>query len=148
VSRVGVVFAHGHGDRNYIHYTLYVYPSDNNQIIGSIAKLLHDLERPPMSSSLESLCTCSRSTNLYKAILVGSEECKQSIALKQSKDKEFIKLHPILHVQSDNCWKDNKSKWAKCFWSLLVARGVFDQVQVSFMLVGHTHDDFDASFGR
>jgi hypothetical protein len=27
-------------------------------------------------------------------------------------------------------------------------KGVFEEIQVSFMLVGHTHDDIDASFGR
>jgi hypothetical protein len=48
----------------------------------------------------------------------------------------------------DNCWKDNKSRWIMCFWSLLIAREVFEEIQVSFMLVGHTHDDIDASFGR
>ena len=35
-----------------------------------------------------------------------------------------------------------------CFWSLLIAKGVFEEIQVSFMLVGHTYDDIDASFGR
>ena len=35
-----------------------------------------------------------------------------------------------------------------CFWSMLVAKGIFEQVQVSFMIVEHTHDDIDASFGR
>jgi hypothetical protein len=31
---------------------------------------------------------------------------------------------------------------------LLVAKGVFREVYVNFMLVGHTHDDIDAFFGR
>jgi hypothetical protein len=31
---------------------------------------------------------------------------------------------------------------------LLVAKGIFREVYVNFMLVGHTHDDIDALFGR
>jgi hypothetical protein len=31
---------------------------------------------------------------------------------------------------------------------LLVAKGIFKEVFVSFLMVGHTHDDIDASFGR
>jgi hypothetical protein len=34
------------------------------------------------------------------------------------------------------------------FFSLLVANGVFREVYVNFMLVGHTHEDIDALFGR
>jgi hypothetical protein len=35
-----------------------------------------------------------------------------------------------------------------CFWSLLVAKGIFEEVFVSFLLVEHTHEDIDATFGR
>ena len=35
-----------------------------------------------------------------------------------------------------------------CFWSLLIAKGMFEEIQVSFMLVGYTHDDIHASFRR
>jgi hypothetical protein len=58
-----------------------------------------------------------------------------------------VPLPPVLHVQLDNCWNDNKNRWVLCFWSLLVAKGVFEEIQVSFMLVRHTHNDIDASFG-
>ena len=34
------------------------------------------------------------------------------------------------------------------FWSLLVAKKIFCEVYVNFMIVGHTHDDIDALFGR
>ena len=57
-------------------------------------------------------------------------------------------LPPVLYVQLDNCWKDNKSQWIICFWSLFVAKAVFKNIQVPFMLIGHMHDDIDASFGH
>ena len=48
----------------------------------------------------------------------------------------------------DNATGDNKNRYAFAFWSLLVAKHIFHEVYVSFMLVGHTHDDIDALFGR
>jgi hypothetical protein len=47
VAMIGMI-AHGHGDVRYAHYRLDIYPSDSNHTVGSIAKLLKDLESPPM----------------------------------------------------------------------------------------------------
>ena len=57
-------------------------------------------------------------------------------------------LPSILNVQMDNVISNNKNKYVFCFWSLLVAKCIFCEVYVNFMLVGHTHDDSDALFGR
>ena len=57
-------------------------------------------------------------------------------------------LPPTLHIQLDNYAKDNKYRYVFCFWSLLVAKGIFKEVFMSFLMVGHTYDDIDASFGR
>jgi hypothetical protein len=43
------MIAHGHGDVKFAHFFLDVFPSDSNQIVGLVAKLLCDLEKPPMS---------------------------------------------------------------------------------------------------
>jgi hypothetical protein len=43
VAVTGMI-AHGHGDVRYAHYGLDIYLSDSNHIVGSIAKLLRDLE--------------------------------------------------------------------------------------------------------
>jgi hypothetical protein len=51
-------------------------------------------------------------------------------------------------VQLDNCAKDNKNKYVFAYWLLLVAKDIFKEVFVSFLLVGHTQHDIDASFGR
>ena len=58
------------------------------------------------------------------------------------------KLPPTLRVQLNNCAKDNKSRYVFAYGSLLVVKDIFKEVFVSFLLVGHTHDDIDASFGR
>jgi len=34
------------------------------------------------------------------------------------------------------------------FYSLLTYHGIFYEVYINFLIVGHTHDDIDALFGR
>ena len=65
--KVTRMFAHGHGDEKYAHYSLDVFPSDNNFIVGSIAKLLQNLEDPPAKSS-RLLFQGGGSTHLYGGI--------------------------------------------------------------------------------
>ena len=78
VSMIGMI-AHGHGDVRYAHYGLDIFPHDSNYTIGSMAKLLHDLEGPPKSSSHE-LIVGSGSTALFCGILKGAEMCEASLA--------------------------------------------------------------------
>jgi hypothetical protein len=107
------MIAHGHGDGKYAHFLLDVYLCDSNHTMGLVAKLLHDLEKPPASSS-GLLFENSRATLLYAAILRGKEACVSAL------DSDLValsvqRLPPILHVQLDNCWKDNKSWYVFCF---------------------------------
>nr|PNR63282.1 hypothetical protein PHYPA_001707 [Physcomitrium patens] len=74
VSVTGMI-AHGHGDVRYAHYGLDIFPHDSNYTIGSMTKLLRDLEEPPKSSSRE-LFLGSGSTALFRSILKGAEMCK------------------------------------------------------------------------
>jgi hypothetical protein len=52
-----------------------------------------------------------------------------------------------LHVQLDNTSKDNKNRGTFGYFAYLVASGTFKKVVVSFLPVGHTHEDIDAAFG-
>jgi len=47
----------------------------------------------------------------------------------------------------DNCLKDNKNYHLLMFLSLLTTYEVFKGVQMGFLMVGHTHEDIDESFG-
>jgi hypothetical protein len=47
----------------------------------------------------------------------------------------------------DNCVKDNKNWHLLAFLSLLMARDVFEEVKLGFLVVGHTHEDIDGCFG-
>jgi hypothetical protein len=141
------MIAHGHGDVKFAHYALDLYPADSNHTIGSFARLLRDLEKPPAYSS-GLLFENTGSTPLYEAVMDGKDVCLHSLPEPPSEPVIAKKLPPTLRVQLDNCAKDNKSRYVFAYWSLLVAKGIFKEVFVSFLLVGHTHDDIDASFGR
>ena len=137
----------GHGDQRYAHYGLDLYLHDANYTVESFAKLLRDPKAPP-KSSIRELFPESSSHPLYAALLKGSEICVD--ALGPAPDIPILPrtLPPILNVQMDNAVSDNKNRFVFCFWSLLVAKRIFWEVYVNFMLVGHIHDDIDALFGR
>ncbi len=53
-----------------------------------------------------------------------------------------------LCVQLDNTSGENKNRYVMAFCEELVSRGVFDEIIVSFLLTGHTHDDVDRKLSR
>jgi hypothetical protein len=57
-------------------------------------------------------------------------------------------LPPVLNIQLDNACSDNKNQYVFSFFSLLVHKGVFCEVYINFLIVGHTHEDIDAMFER
>ncbi|XP_078695058.1 uncharacterized protein LOC144923998 [Branchiostoma floridae x Branchiostoma belcheri] len=57
-------------------------------------------------------------------------------------------LPPILYVQADNCFRENKNKYMLAFLDMLVHRKIFVEVQLSFLYVGHTHEDIDQLFSQ
>ena len=58
------------------------------------------------------------------------------------------KLAPKLWLQEDNTTKCCKSCYKLGYCALLVAWGLFDEVVLSFLPVGHTHEDIDQFFSR
>ena len=76
------------------------------------------------------------------------EICESSLPPPLAHPLLATPLPPILNVQMDNATGDNKNRFVFCFWSLLVANKIFREVYVNFMIIGHTHDDIDALFGR
>ena len=141
------MIAHGHGVVCYAHYGLDIFLHDSNYTIGSMAKLLRDLEGPPKSSSPQ-LFVGSGSIALFCGIFKRAEMCKASLALQPQTLVQATVLPSILNVQMDNAIGDNKNRYVYAYWSLLVAKRIFREVYVNFMIVGHTHEDIDALFGR
>jgi hypothetical protein len=81
--------------------------------VGSVAKLLCELEKPP-ACSLGILFKNSGATPLFVAIPRGKELYVSTLGINLVPVPEQ-KLPPILYVQLDNCWKDNKSRYMFCF---------------------------------
>lgn len=53
---------------------------------------------------------------------------------------------PVLFLQLDNCYKDNKNRYVFAYCAWLIHSDLFEEVQVSFLIVGHTHEDIDQMF--
>eukprot|EP00112_Aurelia_sp_Birch-Aquarium-sp1_P005746 Seg1651.1 transcript_id=Seg1651.1/GoldUCD/mRNA.D3Y31 product="hypothetical protein" protein_id=Seg1651.1/GoldUCD/D3Y31 len=52
-------------------------------------------------------------------------------------------LPPTLYLQMDNCWRENKNVYVLGACALLVKLKVLKKIQLSFLMVGHTHEDID-----
>ena len=63
--------------------------------------------------------------------------------LKRLEEKRGGKLPKTLFLQMDNCTRENKNTAVMAYLSWLVERGVFDKINVSFLPVGHTHNECD-----
>ena len=55
-------------------------------------------------------------------------------------------LPPVLRIQADNYGRENKNKYMFAYCASLVALGYFREVRLSFLIVGHTHEDIDQQF--
>jgi hypothetical protein len=91
------MLAHGHGDVCYAHYGLDIFAHDANYTVGSFAKLLCDLERPPKSSS-HCLFDGSRSSPLFEVVLSGAEMCEAALPPLTGTPCAATPLPPILNV--------------------------------------------------
>ena len=96
ISVTGMI-AHGYGDIRYAHYGLDIFPTDSNHTIGSIAKLLRDLELPPKYSSRE-LFSGSGSAPLFTALLAGAEMCTSSLPPQDAEEVSAKPLPPVLNL--------------------------------------------------
>jgi hypothetical protein len=56
------------------------------------------------------------------------------------------RLPPYLRIQADNCGRENKNVYILALCGTLVALGIFKEIQLSFLIVGHTHEDIDQRF--
>jgi hypothetical protein len=90
------MIVHGHRDVKFAHFFLDLYPGDSNHTVGSIAKLLCDLEKLPASSS-GVLFVNSGSISFFDAVLKEKEDCIESLGTSLPLIPRR-RLLPILHV--------------------------------------------------
>jgi hypothetical protein len=77
VSVIGMI-AHRHGDIRHAHYGLDLYPADSNHTVGSVAKVLRDLEDVPKFVSRQIFPDIHASA-LFEALLEGGNVCNSSL---------------------------------------------------------------------
>ncbi|XP_053393596.1 uncharacterized protein LOC128555383 [Mercenaria mercenaria] len=53
-----------------------------------------------------------------------------------------------LYIQLDNCPGQKKNRYVLGFLAKLVEENIFKKVKLSFLMVGHTHEDIDQLFSR
>jgi hypothetical protein len=72
-------------------------------------------------------------------------ECLRMV-LDELCEGDWSKLPRTLFLQLDNTSKDNKNNYVLSYLAMLVACGIFSDIYVSFLPVGHTHEDVDQYF--
>ena len=50
------------------------------------------------------------------------------------------KAPPFLNIQMDNCGRENKNRFVFGWAGLAVAKGLFKEIELAFLMTGHTHD--------
>ena len=56
------------------------------------------------------------------------------------------RLPSTLQIHVDNCKRENKNIYMFALCAALVGLGYFQEVQLCFLIVGHTHEDIDQRF--
>ena len=139
--------AHGLGDVKFAHYALDLYPVYSNHIIESLARLILWFEE----TAYVLLNIVMRMQDQYLYLRwCWMEKMHAWIHCPNPLMRPWLRksLSPTMQVQLDNCAKDNKSIFVFTYCSLLVVKGIFKEVFIYFLLVGHMHNDIDASFGQ
>ena len=140
--------SHRHMDGTYIHYYPHCWPEDSNATTSSLSRLFHRLESPSIRKS-EALFEYPPQNSLFETLLRRKSRCLD--ILPHTKGMDFQGPKPLprkLYLQLDNSAKDNKNKYLLAFFSLPTARGVFEEIQAGFLLVGYMHEDIDAYFSH
>lgn len=94
----------------------------------------------------------TRAHNLFRAYLSWeftgngnlNVECLRRVLVEVC-DGDLSKLPKTLFLQLDNA-SDNKNNYVLSYLATLVEAGVFSNIYVSFLPVGHTHADIDQYF--
>ena len=66
----------------------------------------------------------------------------------ESTKYKHMKFPDTFYLQMDNCWRENKNRYVLGYLCWLAKRGIFKEIYLSFLPVGHTHSDIDQAFSR
>ena len=62
--------------------------------------------------------------------------------------QQRARLPPVLLLHMDNCGRENKNHTVLGLLALLIEKGVFVEIQINYLPVGHTHAKVDQRFSR
>lgn len=87
----------------------------------------------------------------FAAETVGCNLTLDALQRTLTKEAEYrqqqrLRWPSILYLQLDNTSKDNKNQTVFAYLSWLVKEGIFREIYVNFLPVGHTHEDIDQLF--
>ena len=120
--------------------------SGSTHIVGSIAKLLRELESPPKHLSHQ-IFVVVRSAPLFEALLKGTYMCEGSLPPPPESSISATGLLLVLIIQLDNVCANNKNQYVCSFCLPLISKEVFCVVYINFLIGGHTHDKIKHSIG-
>ncbi|KAL3690578.1 hypothetical protein R1sor_016887 [Riccia sorocarpa] len=161
---VGII-NHGHEPNVVAHVTVAgIWKSDPNYTVSSIAKQLRDYETYFIGDCTGDLAFNTTPVHPLFAALLDGDVFKTTVLEKKGlsreeyfdlqqqhhigKGRRLMMLPPNLYIQLDNSAKDNKNWTVMAFCSELVAKGCCKTITMSFLVVGHTHEDVDAFFSK
>ncbi|KAL3680659.1 hypothetical protein R1sor_023615 [Riccia sorocarpa] len=154
------ILNHGHEPGVVAHVTVGgLWKSDPNYTITSIAKQLRDYENFHTDKKLGDLHFTDQTSHLMDeevfntTVLAKKRQSKEEFFQMEGAENSELQastrmLPPNLYIQLDNSAKDNKNWAMMAFCSELVARGCCKMITMSFLVVGHTHEDVDAFFSK
>ncbi|KAL3680706.1 hypothetical protein R1sor_023662 [Riccia sorocarpa] len=159
------ILNHGHEPGVVAHVTVGgLWKSDPNYTITSIAKQFRDYENFHTDKKLGDLHFTDQTSHPLFNALMDEEVFNTTVLAKKNQSKEeFFQIEgadnselqastrmlPLnLYIQLDNSAKDNKNWAMMAFCSELVAIGCCKMITMSFLVVGHTHEDVDAFFSK
>ena len=137
---------HGHGDGAYAHYSNELWPNDSNFTVSSLARLLRTLKRPPSRDS-KGLFEYPPYNDFFCKLLRGKSRCLEALPLLLDLPLRYSSPSPKNCISNSTIVPGtNKNRFVMAYLSLLTAIKVFKEIQVGFLMVGHTHEDIDAYF--
>ncbi|KAL3697545.1 hypothetical protein R1sor_011621 [Riccia sorocarpa] len=161
------ILNHGHEPSVVAHVAVGgLWKSYPNFTITSIAKQLRDYENYYYGDSTDDLSFGNPASHPLFEALLDKDVFDRTVLERHPSRDQFFKiteedrgrfmersqttrmLPPHLFIQLDNSAKDNKNSLMMAFMSELVARGCCKSVTMSFLVVGHTHEDVDAFFSK
>ena len=144
---VSDMVTHGYGDGAYAYYSTDLWPGDSIYTISSLARLLRRLKGPPIRESSR-LFPHEPANSFFQAMLRGKSKCIDLLPPVTNTSTVLVFLPQKLYLQLDNSAKDNKNQCLMAFLSMLTYRGIFKEIQVGFLFVGHMREDIDAYFSH